>query len=279
MRNLKMSYYNVYYYCNIIDNLLHYFTEDINWVTTGAQFTEPFFEGKVEDFPKYSALHQFCDFAVRVLMQEDAELSLDKIEEKYNSLQSESDKAKRLRMAFNYDREHVGYCLEVDHLLAISGKKCETFFEYLLSANFDYMIDSYVDFVTFNGDVDEAVEQLSKELFYILFQNREFLQRFNYYLASANPERIKRCNIPAWVKRAVMHRERGKCAFCRSELSGLIDCEDTASVHYDHIVPLKEGGLNDVSNIQLLCRKCNLEKSAHIGTSEIYKDWYDFEDE
>ena len=25
--------------------------------------------------------------------------------------------------------------------------------------------------------------------------------------------------------------------------------------------------------------KCNLEKSAHIGTSEIYKDWYDFEDE
>ena len=56
MRNLKMNYYNVYYYCNVIDNLLHLFTEDISWATTGAQFTEPFFKGEIENFSKYSAL-------------------------------------------------------------------------------------------------------------------------------------------------------------------------------------------------------------------------------
>ena len=42
MRNIEMNYYNVYYYCNIIDNLLHRFTTSIDWLPTGAQFTEPF---------------------------------------------------------------------------------------------------------------------------------------------------------------------------------------------------------------------------------------------
>lgn len=278
MRNLQMNYYNVYYYCNIIDNLLYYFTEYIDWASTGAQFSEPFFEGEISNFPKYSALHQFCEFAVRVLMQEDADESLQKIQDKYESLDSVENKAERLRMAFNYDDRHSGYRLEVDRLLSLSGKKHETFFEYLLGCDFTFMIDSYVDFVTFNGDVDEALEQLSRELFYILFQNREFLLRFNYYLSSANPGVIPRCSIPTWVKRAVKHRERGRCAFCRTDLSGVLDCEDKAAVHYDHIVPLHDGGLNDVSNIQLLCQKCNLEKSSQIGTSGIYKDWYDFED-
>ena len=64
MRNLEMSYYNIYYYCNIADNLLTYFNGYIDWAPTGAQFTEPFFSEEPTNFPKYSALHAFCEFVI-----------------------------------------------------------------------------------------------------------------------------------------------------------------------------------------------------------------------
>ena len=275
MRNIEMKYYNVYYYCNIIDNLLHYFTSSLDWVTTGAQFTEPFFEGEIENFPKYSALHAFCDFAVRQLMFEDAEAQLEKIQDKYDEL-SIDNKAQRLRMAFKHGGKD-GCFLEVDRLFKMYGIKHETFFSYLVNNDFDFIIDAYNEFTAFDGDLDDAITHLSRELFYVLFQNRDFLYRFNCYMANANTETKNRCNIPQWVKRAVKYRDRGKCVCCGKDLSGTLDCEDEASVHFDHMVSIHSGGLNDVCNIQLLCSNCNLQKSADSYTSQRYKDWYDFE--
>lgn len=280
MRNIEMTYYNVYYYCNIIDNLLYYFTSSIDWVNTGAQFTEPFFEGfeeeEIENFPKYSALHAFCDFAVRKLMFEDAEEQLEMIQSKYDELDIDH-KAKRLRVAF--EQGGNGSCfLEIDRLFKMYGIKHETFFSFLVNEDYKYFVDAYDDFTTFDGDLDDAIFKLSRELFYILFQNREFLFRFNYYMSNANPRKERRCTIPQWVKRAVKFRDRGKCVCCGKDLSGSWDCEDNAAVHYDHMVSLRSGGLNDVCNIQLLCSKCNLKKSDDSYTGMKYKDWYDFEE-
>lgn len=68
MRNIEMTYHDVYYYCNIIDNLLYCFTSSIDWISTGAQFTEPFYEEDNEDFSKWTSLHGFCDFVIRRLL-------------------------------------------------------------------------------------------------------------------------------------------------------------------------------------------------------------------
>ena len=46
-------------------------------------------------------------------------------------------------------------------------------------------------------------------------------------------------------------------------------------IHYDHMVPLEQGGMNDVTNIQLLCSSCNLSKGTFSATSNIYQNWYD----
>lgn len=41
------------------------------------------------------------------------------------------------------------------------------------------------------------------------------------------------------------------------------------------MVPLEQGGMNDVTNIQLLCSSCNLSKGTFSATSNIYQNWYD----
>ena len=89
----------------------------------------------------------------------------------------------------------------------------------------------------------------------------EILLRFNYLMATEE-NRFPRCIIPLWGKRAVKYRDGGKCACCGKDLSGILDCEDENSVHYDHILLLNCGGLNDISNIQLLCSVCNLKQRS-----------------
>lgn len=69
------------------------------------------------------------------------------------------------------------------------------------------------------------------------------------------PEANKRPPIPKDVVDTVWNRDGGKCVYCGSN-------ED---LHLDHIIPFSKGGDTSVENLQLLCQKCNLEKSNKIG--------------
>lgn len=42
--------------------------------------------------------------------------------------------------------------------------------------------------------------------------------------------------------------------------SKCIKCESSEKLHLDHIHPISKGGKNDISNIQILCGKCNMKK-------------------
>jgi hypothetical protein len=57
--------------------------------------------------------------------------------------------------------------------------------------------------------------------------------------------------ISQTTKKIVFTRDGGKCNCCGS----------TLSLEYDHIIPFSCGGQSVVSNIQLLCLKCNQSKS------------------
>ena len=52
----------------------------------------------------------------------------------------------------------------------------------------------------------------------------------------------------------LMTLQLGKCACCRCKLQNI-------EKHLDHVIPISKGGLNVDSNIQLLCKTCNLRKS------------------
>ena len=61
--------------------------------------------------------------------------------------------------------------------------------------------------------------------------------------------------IPAHVKQEVWKRDRGRCVTC-----GAAD-----ELHFDHILPFSKGGTSlKADNVQLLCARHNLRKSAKI---------------
>jgi hypothetical protein len=72
---------------------------------------------------------------------------------------------------------------------------------------------------------------------------------------------VKRLNRwPAWAVDAIVSRDRGHCARCGVSITG----ELRAPRHIDHIVALANGGTNDLSNLQLLCDACNLNKGTRV---------------
>ena len=65
----------------------------------------------------------------------------------------------------------------------------------------------------------------------------------------------RRERIPQNVQDKVWIRDGGRCVFCGSN----------KDLEFDHIIPFSKGGANTYRNIQLLCQKCNREKSDRIG--------------
>ena len=60
--------------------------------------------------------------------------------------------------------------------------------------------------------------------------------------------------IPSDVRSEVWYRDSGCCVICRA----------TEYLEFDHIIPHAKGGATSAQNLQLLCRKCNSEKSDSI---------------
>lgn len=68
-------------------------------------------------------------------------------------------------------------------------------------------------------------------------------------------EQPKRPPIPREIVDAVYKRDGGRCVYCGS----------TQNLQLDHIIPFSKGGATTLENMQLLCQKCNIEKSNKIG--------------
>lgn len=78
--------------------------------------------------------------------------------------------------------------------------------------------------------------------------------------------RLYRNGLPDWsvTLPRLFVRDGGRCRGCGMlmTLDGEGNEEDYPSI--DHIIPLARGGLHEWGNVQLMCRKCNWEKSDSV---------------
>lgn len=74
---------------------------------------------------------------------------------------------------------------------------------------------------------------------------------------SQEKSNFKREYIPPDIKMQVYHRDKFKCRYCGVS-NNSVKCQ------IDHIIPVSKGGTNDIDNLCLACKNCNLKKYNKI---------------
>ncbi len=283
---IELTYYETYYFANVVKNVLE---DPFPYIRRLDDF---YGDGRclnyAAPFPKFSSLHSFISFLIDDVLSDDVvNINLDIRQDDaerfkpYSNLLSPHPSKFPVNLAFDrFGINHEGF----DVWLESRGRS-------FLQAT-DQDVEEYYDGLRLGGELDELLERATAEVFFVLFQNRQALLDFNQMMADqltqaarydlpasgsgdnfARPGVLRRVTIPCWVQRAVYFRDRGMCAICAADLSGVLAIG--SEENYDHIVPLAAGGLNDVTNIQLLCRVCNSKKAAgEAVTTSRYEAWY-----
>ncbi|WP_312519131.1 HNH endonuclease signature motif containing protein [Anaerospora sp.] len=283
---IKMGHYASYYFANIVDGIL---TNQISYLISLNDF---YGEGKIqwfaEPFQRYSAFHQFIHFIVETIIDEETNnVDLKSMQKNYLDYREfmPEDELEKITI------------LPVDEYFNNYGIENDLFEEWLrdnsknfLSATMDDIYD-YLSSLYECGEILELIEKITEEVFFVMFSNRKILLIFNEMMArilvklnlnEIEPENrpffkhkciLKRVSIPSWAKKAVFYRDRGRCVKCNKDVSGTLSFQN--KLNYDHIIPLASGGLNDISNLQLLCEECNKRKLHFTSeTSLYYEKWY-----
>lgn len=74
-------------------------------------------------------------------------------------------------------------------------------------------------------------------------------------------ERVERAKVSKELRQEIFERDGYTCVNCGST--------EKESLEIDHIMPISKGGKTEPSNLQTLCRNCNIRKGNDI-------DWRDF---
>lgn len=267
----EIKYFETYYFANIVNNILR---DPFSYLRSlNDFFGEENYRNFLTPFPKKSALHEFIIFIIDSINYKDS-----------NEYENESFIKGKRKLWVEIALEH--YNFEFDSFEKFLEEK-----EKPRKEIDDDDISEYFQCLRFYGPYEDLLDRMSEEIFFILFLNRQTLQRFNELISHQIQDReldeldeedlpyfrkdgvLNRVAIPKWVMKAVTHRDRGMCVSCHKDLTGTISISETEN--FDHIIPLANGGINDITNIQLLCENCNKSKSSKsISTSIKYEKWY-----
>ena len=85
----------------------------------------------------------------------------------------------------------------------------------------------------------------------IEFKNQTFPQFINQLKEKHFNKKFDRDEISQEIKQVLLKQQKNKCNVCNDELKKY-EC--------DHIRPLANGGNNEITNLQLLCKSCHMDK-------------------
>lgn len=288
--HIEARFYETYELCAVVDAVLtnrfdhliklEGFTCDVQW----AAWVQP--------YTQYSVFHQFIEFIVRNVHDEQAE-AVDMAERKgveaaFADIPAALDDLKPVKLPIEaaFDRYGIDY-QSFGEFLGDSGRRFQ-------NADEDDIYE-FMNEIRLSEAYVKLLDQMVKEVFHVLFQNRSLLLTFNEYISDILSNAclgdsedldlsrfisggvLRRVRPPVWAQRAVFFRDRGRCVLCDQDLSGLTNLANVEN--YDHIVPLSRFGLNDVSNLQLLCESCNQheKRDGSAVTSNRYQSWYRYD--
>lgn len=98
----------------------------------------------------------------------------------------------------------------------------------------------------------------------------KFLNEGNFYLIEQLKEINSECTLREYhsknqrklmtkeLRKKIMTRDNYTCKLCGKYMP------DEVGLHIDHIIPISKGGKTIVSNLQVLCSKCNGHKSDMV---------------
>lgn len=75
---------------------------------------------------------------------------------------------------------------------------------------------------------------------------------------------MRRKPMHAATRFNVWRRDGFRCAYC-----GRDAISESITLEVDHIVPVSEGGSDDLSNLATACKPCNWKKGPHPGRTAI----------
>jgi hypothetical protein len=265
----EIKYFETYYFANIINNIL---SNPLGFPEVFDSFFNSGVEAFLKPFPKQSRLHDFIIWAIETIVYEDIDADIDSI------------RKGKLETWVEYAYQHY----KLDYYSLDEWCKNNNLSKSELSEDdlFEYFQELRI-----TEPYDKLLTLMSEEIFFILFQNRGLLYTLNYWISNSLSKMevdefesdsmklltkknfLKRSRIPVWVQKAVFFRDRGMCLNCKKDLTGLFNL--SSNKNYDHIIPLAQGGINDVTNVQLLCESCNKSKKENIiAVSQHYEKWY-----
>lgn len=285
--HIVARFYETYSICDVISGLLNNTLEHA-LLLEGFHCDEQCADW-LAPYEKESVLHLFIGYVVQGIHSEQAEgLDIDGQREIYVNF-------KEVPFAIADLQPHK---LPIEHAFEYHGIDHLTFLEFLMDEGKTFEeagaddIHEYMNEIWISAAYEDLVKQTVAEVFHVLFQNRELMMKFNSYISGilkdAKWERIEdldrslfapngrlaRARPPMWAQRAVFFRDRGRCVLCDRDVSGLTSIDNVEN--YDHIVPLAKWGINDITNLQLLCAPCNQhnKRDGAPVTSGRYQSWY-----
>ncbi|MCL2687593.1 MAG: HNH endonuclease [Methanobrevibacter sp.] len=109
---------------------------------------------------------------------------------------------------------------------------------------------------------NKTISQIKKENKNIKLENRSLVKerdsfkvKYNNLRNIVNQLKFKnKAPVPKLTKRDVFERDNYTC----------LACGNTKNLTIDHIKPRVMGGTNDINNLQILCKHCNLAKGVSV---------------
>ena len=106
------------------------------------------------------------------------------------------------------------------------------------------------------GDADLDADEIERETARLVLDDDVTQKKGIYpYILTREEKHLNIRAFSASMKQKVYEKQSGICAMCDKEFT-------IKEMEADHITPWSEGGKTNEDNCQMLCKKCNREKSA-----------------